>query len=118
MMASRCDSSGRPHAIALAVALIVAATVMPSCKSVLPPQEPGEDPTEASAPIPAWTAKPSPYETSAFAGEKLSKGGGHAHHKMGHAAKPKAEAKPEPEPEPEPEPKPKHDMSDMKAGGQ
>lgn len=61
----------------------------------LPPEPPGEDPTEPEAVTPAWQPPPSPYTTSAFEGVPLDDGSGHEHHHHGHGAgKPAAPAEP------------------------
>lgn len=97
MTASRFDSS-------VALALLSSVAFIAACRPVLPPQEPGEDPSDESAKIPSWEPKPNPYETSAFAGEKLSKGG--AHEGMDHGAMNEGAKK---ETQPEAEPMPAHE---------
>jgi len=68
----------------MALVLLSSVAFIAACRPVLPPQSPGEDPSDEDAAIPSWKPRPNPYETSAFAGEKLSKGG--AHEGMDHGA--------------------------------
>ena len=72
MTASRHDSSVRRAAL---VILALAA-----CRAGLPPEPPGEDPTDPRAAVPAYHPPANPYAASAAAGEPADTTGGHAGH--------------------------------------
>lgn len=61
--------------------LVTMATAI-GCRTGLPPEPPDHDATNPDATIPAYSPGPNPLSTSAFAGQKLRKGG-HEHHGHG-----------------------------------
>lgn len=61
--------------------LVTIATAI-GCRTGLPPESPARDATNPDAAIPAYEPAPNPLSTSAFAGQKLGKGG-HMHHGHG-----------------------------------
>jgi hypothetical protein len=66
--------------------LLVTIAMAIGCRTGLPPESPARDATNPDAAIPAYEPAPNPLSTSAFAGQKLGKGG-HMHHGHGMAGK-------------------------------
>ena len=76
--------------------LTLALITLSACKAGLPPAPAGADPADAANAPAAWTAPPSPFESSAFDAAELGTKEPHSGHK-GHRM---PETKPKPESEP------------------
>lgn len=87
MTESRCELPS------LRCAALLAALIVTACHPGLAPEAPDNDAANPQAAVPNYVGEPNPYETSAFTGAKVKKGGGHDHHMHnhdGHSGKPTA----------------------------
>ena len=92
MTESRCELPS------LLCAALLTTFVVTACHPGLPPEAPNNDAANPQAPVPGYVGEPNLYETSAFAGAEVKKGGGHSHHMHdhdGHSGKPTEKPQPD-----------------------